>query len=49
MYLMAGQLFSETGRAEEAREWLEAGVLLATTKGDSKAKNELLAALAECD
>jgi len=49
MYLMAGQLFSEMGRNAEAREWLEAGVALATTKGDGKAKNELLAALAECE
>ena len=49
MYLMAGQLLLETNRANEARAWLEAGIELATSKGDAKAKNELLAALAECD
>lgn len=49
MYLMAGQLLLEEGRAADARGWLEAGVALATTKGDGKAKNELLAALAECE
>ena len=49
MYLMAGQLLCELGRVPEAREWLEAGVDLATTKRDTKAKSELMAALAECD
>jgi len=49
MYLMAGQLLLEMSRPEDARSWLEAGVDLATSKGDAKAKNELLAALAECD
>ena len=49
MYLMAGQLLLEMNRSADAKEWLEAGVTLATTKGDGKAKNELLAALAECE
>jgi uncharacterized Zn finger protein len=49
MYLMAGQLLLEEQRPHDAREWLEAGVMLATSKGDAKAKNELVAALAECD
>jgi predicted Zn-dependent protease len=45
MYLMAGQMLLDADRNEEARSWLEAGVAAATKKGDSKAKNELLAAL----
>jgi uncharacterized Zn finger protein len=49
MYLMAGQVLLEENRPHDAREWLEAGVMLATTKGDAKAKNELVAALSECD
>jgi hypothetical protein len=49
MYLMAGQLLLEMSRQQDARGWLEAGVELATTKGDAKAKNELLAALSDCD
>ena len=49
MYLMAGQLLLEENRPHDAREWLEAGVQIATSKGDAKAKNELVAALAECD
>jgi predicted Zn-dependent protease len=48
MYLMAGQLLVELGRTAEARTWVEAGVALATRKGDGKAKNELLAVLADC-
>jgi hypothetical protein len=49
MYLMAGQLLAELGRSGEAREWLETGVALAAAQGDGKARNELLAALADCD
>jgi tetratricopeptide (TPR) repeat protein len=49
MYLMAGQLLLDEARSAEARTWLEAGVVLATQKGDSKAKNELLTALEQCD
>ncbi|HVW25378.1 MAG TPA: tetratricopeptide repeat protein [Polyangiaceae bacterium] len=49
MYLMAGQLLQEMSRTDDARSWLEAGVELAASKGDAKAKNELLAAIAECD
>jgi tetratricopeptide (TPR) repeat protein len=48
MYLMAGQVLSEMGRTDEARTWLEAGVDLATEKGDGKAKSELLSALEAC-
>ena len=49
MYLMAGQLLLDEERPAEARTWLEAGVALATQKGDGKAKNELLSALEQCD
>ncbi|HEX4337186.1 MAG TPA: tetratricopeptide repeat protein [Polyangiaceae bacterium] len=49
MYLMAGQLLLESERPHDAREWIEAGVEVATSKGDSKAKGELTALLADCD
>ena len=49
MYLMAGQLLLEAERSSDARIWLEAGVALAIRKGDGKAKNELEAALSECE
>jgi hypothetical protein len=48
MYLMAGQLLIDEERPTEARIWLEAGVALATQKGDGKTKNELLTALEQC-
>ncbi|HEX2734448.1 MAG TPA: tetratricopeptide repeat protein [Polyangiaceae bacterium] len=40
-YLMAGQLLKELGRTEAAREWLQAGFDLATTRGDMKTRGEL--------
>lgn len=46
MYLMAGELLSDQGRDEDAREWLEAGIALATRKGDAKTRGELEASLA---
>ena len=49
MYLMAGQLLTDEERIAEARGWLEAGIELATRKGDMKAKSELSAALEACD
>jgi hypothetical protein len=49
MYLMAGQLLLESGRPHDAKGWLEAGIEVATSKGDSKAKGELITALGECD
>lgn len=49
MYLMAGELLAEAGRVEVAREWLETGVALATKQGNAKARNELEAALENCD
>ncbi len=44
MYLMCGQMLADTGNAK-AREWLEAGVKVATAKRDSHALGELEAAL----
>jgi tetratricopeptide (TPR) repeat protein len=46
-YLMAGQNLIEAGRGADAREWLQAGIELARTKGDHKALGELESALAE--
>jgi len=41
MYLMAGQLLVELGRHKDAREWLNAGIVLARATGDGKALGEL--------
>jgi hypothetical protein len=49
MYLMAGTLLTGLGRNADARAWLEAGIVLATGKGDGKARSELAAALDACD
>lgn len=49
MYLMAGQLLIELERYTEARPWLERGLSVAKAQGNSKAENELRAALVECD
>lgn len=46
MYLMCGQMLGDLSRAEEAREWLEAGIREARAKGDAHALSELEAALA---
>jgi predicted Zn-dependent protease len=46
IYLMCGQMLEEIGRKDEAREWMEAGLLQARAKGDSHAVSELEAALA---
>ena len=46
MYLMCGQMLEGVGRGEEAREWLESGVAMATQKGDSHALGELQSAIA---
>jgi len=45
MYLMAGQIFVSAARWTEARDWLEAGIQLAQTIGNSKAQSELQAEL----
>jgi predicted Zn-dependent protease len=49
MYLMAGQVLADEGRDADARVWLEAGIALATKKGDGKARSELTAALEACE
>jgi predicted Zn-dependent protease len=46
MYLMCGQLLVDLGRADEARQWLEAGIEQAKAKRDSHALSELEGALA---
>ena len=45
MYLMCGQMLAEIDRKDEARDWMEAGIALARTKGDSHALSELESAL----
>lgn len=49
MYLMAGQMLVEADRKQEAREWLEAGIALAQSRGDSKTLGELEAELANTE
>jgi tetratricopeptide (TPR) repeat protein len=49
MYLMAGQLFIDLDREDEARPWLEQGIELARRLGNGKALGELEAALSSCD
>lgn len=48
MYLMAGQILTDAGRVEEARDWLQAGVALARSVGNTHALGELESALALC-
>jgi predicted Zn-dependent protease len=45
MYLMVGQMLTESGRQPEANEWLQAGIAVARDKGDMKALGELESAL----
>jgi hypothetical protein len=45
MYLMCGQVLEGLGRHEEARAWLESGIVVATAKGDAHAASELQSAL----
>jgi predicted Zn-dependent protease len=46
-YLMAAQILIESGRGKDAREWLDAGIVLATRVGDQRTLSELRDALAE--
>lgn len=46
LYLMAGQTLIDAGRSAEAKTWLEAGIGMARSKGDSHALGELESALA---
>jgi predicted Zn-dependent protease len=48
VYLMAGQVLLGEQRNAEAREWLEAGVALATTQNAGHALGELESALESC-
>ena len=41
MYLMCGQLLEMMGNKDDACEWLEAGIAVAKTKGDTHALGEL--------
>jgi tetratricopeptide (TPR) repeat protein len=47
MYLMCGTILQKHGRADEAREWLESGQVVAKEAGDSKAFGEIRDALAK--
>ncbi len=44
-YLMCGQMLEKLTRFDEAREWLEQGIVAAKKKGDSHAQGELESAL----
>lgn len=44
-YLIAGQLHSRLGRAEEAKDLFRAGIALAQRQGDARALSELQGAL----
>ncbi len=46
MYLMAGQMLIEAERPDEARKWLEDGLVKARARGQTKAASEIEAALA---
>ena len=45
MYLMCGTALAKAGRVEEARVWLQDGVVAARSKGDSHALGVIEAAL----
>jgi predicted Zn-dependent protease len=45
MYLMCGTMLTRAGRMGEGREWLEAGIIKATEKGEQHALSELHEAL----
>jgi tetratricopeptide (TPR) repeat protein len=46
MYLMCGEALSKALRTEEARAWLEEGLVVARRKGETHAVGELESALA---
>ena len=45
LYLMCGQMLEKLTRFDEARDWLEQGIVAAKKKGDSHAQGELESAL----
>lgn len=47
-YLMAGQMLIDAEKKDLARGWLEAGLELARTLGNSQAAGELESALSDC-
>lgn len=46
-YLMAGQILLELRRPDEARVWLEQGIVVARQQGNTQALGELESALSE--
>jgi predicted Zn-dependent protease len=46
-YLMAAQILIASGRGKDARDWIDAGIELASKVGDQRALSELRDALAE--
>ncbi len=48
-YLMCGQMLAEAGRKDEARSWLENGIVRARATGNSHALGEMESALAGLD
>jgi tetratricopeptide (TPR) repeat protein len=46
VYLMAGQMLAEAGRAADARVWLNEGIDIARARGDGKTLGELESELA---
>lgn len=49
LYLMCGQMLGEADRKADAREWLESGLAMAKSKGDSHAASEIESAMALLD
>lgn len=49
LYLMCGQMLAEIARKDEARAWMEAGMVAAKAKGDTHALSELESALSTLD
>lgn len=49
MYLICGQMLVEAGRADDGRAWLEAGLKVASERGNSHALSELQDALASLE
>ncbi len=48
MYLMAGQMLLDEHRKDEARVWIEAGIVVAQTQNAGHALGELESALESC-
>jgi len=49
MYLMCGQMLAGVQRGDEARSWMEEGLVQAKNKGDSHAVGELESAIASLE